>query len=98
MFGKLRVWDTEANNGVPIYLLWAERKIEIVADRGLTRHVPQGHWEDIVATIRENFQGGRFETGLMRAIEAVEELLVQRFAAATGSVNPDELPNRPHIT
>ena len=39
MFGKLRVWDTEHNNGVLIYLLLAEHAIEIVADRGLSSRV-----------------------------------------------------------
>ena len=48
MFGKLRVWDTEHNNGVLIYLLLAEHAIEIVADRGLSRKVPQGEWQAIV--------------------------------------------------
>ena len=59
--------------------------------------MPQGHWEGIVATMREDFQAGRFETGLMRAIEAVEALLVQHCAASEGKANPDELPNRPHL-
>ena len=47
LFGKLRVWDTEHNNGVLIYLLLAERAIEIVADRGLTRHVSQTSWDNL---------------------------------------------------
>jgi len=97
MFGKLRVWDTEANNGVLIYLLLAEHAIEIVADRGLTRQVPAGQWEQIVAGMREEFRAGRFEPGLMRAIDAVESLLVQHFAQLPGANNPNELPNTPHM-
>ena len=45
MFGKLRVWDTEHNNGVLIYLLLAEHAIEIVADRGLNEQVPPQQWQ-----------------------------------------------------
>mgnify|MGYP001765480519 CR=1 FL=1 len=97
MFGKLRVWDTEANNGVLIYLLLAEHKIEIVCDRGLARHVPPGHWEAIVAAMREDFRAGRFEAGLIKAIDAVEALLLQHFAVTEGQANPDELSNRPHL-
>lgn len=59
--------------------------------------MPQGHWEGIVASMREDFRAGQFEAGLMRAIEAVEVLLVQHFAAADGKANPDELTNRPHL-
>lgn len=95
LFGKLRVWDTEANNGVLIYLLLAERSIEIVADRGLARHVPPERWQAIVAGMREAFRAGRYEEGLNAAIAAVDTLLVTHFPLAAGASNPNELPNRP---
>jgi uncharacterized membrane protein len=97
MFGKLRVWDTEANNGVLIYLLLAEHAIEIVADRGLARHVPPAHWQGIVAGMREAFRAGRYEEGLNAAIDAVDVLLAQHFALAAGAPNPNELPNKPYL-
>ena len=97
MFGKLRVWDTEANNGVLIYLLLAEHAIEIVADRGLTRHVEAGHWEAIVTGMRDAFRQGRFEQGLMQAIAAVEAPLLRHFPLRAGERNTNELPDRPHI-
>ena len=95
MFGKLRVWDTEYNNGVLIYLLLADHAIEIVADRGLSRHVPQGHWQDVLAHMRESFRAGQFEAGLMGAIDRVDEALRAHFALAPGQTNPNELPDRP---
>jgi uncharacterized membrane protein len=94
MFGKLRVWDTEHNNGVLIYLLLAERAIEIVADRGLTRHVSPEQWDGILAGMREAFRSGRFEDGLAQATAAVDALLMQHFALAPGQRNPNELPDR----
>jgi uncharacterized membrane protein len=97
MFGKLRVWDTEANNGVLIYLLLAEHAIEIVADRGLTRHVEAGHWQAIVTSMRDAFRQGRFEQGLMQAIAAVEAPLLRHFPLRAGERNTNELPDRPHI-
>jgi uncharacterized membrane protein len=97
MFAKLRVWDTEANNGVLIYLLLAERAIEIVADRGLARHVPPEQWQAIVAGMREAFATGRFEQGLNAAIDAVDTLLVRHFPLAAGAANPNELPNRADV-
>ncbi len=93
MFGKLRVWDTEHNNGVLIYLLLAERAIEIVADRGLNRHVDAVQWRAIVDGMRGEFRAGRFEQGLARAIDAVDALLTRHFPLAEGQANPNELPD-----
>ena len=93
MFGKLRVWDTERNNGVLIYLLLAERAIEIVADRGLARRVPQARWEAALAAMRSAFAAGRFEDGLSQAIAAVDAELAREFPLAEGQGNPNELPD-----
>jgi uncharacterized membrane protein len=95
MFGKLRVWDTEYNNGVLIYLLLAEHRIEIVADRGLDRHVTPTQWQPILEGMRTAFRAGRFEDGLNQAIDAVDALLVQHFAQDPSRANPNELPDRP---
>jgi uncharacterized membrane protein len=97
MFAKLGVWDTAHNNGVLIYLLLAEHAIELVADRGLAGRVDDAAWADLVAQMREDFRAGAYETGLMRAIEAVETLLLQHFPLAIDQANPDELPNRPYL-
>lgn len=95
LFGKLRVWDTERNNGVLIYLLLAEHRIEIVADRGLSRHVDAATWQRIVDAMGASFRAGRFEEGLNAAIDAVDALLRQHFALAPGAVSPNELPDAP---
>jgi TPM domain len=97
MFGKLRVWDTEHNNGVLIYLLYAEHKIEIVADRGLKARVPDPEWQAIIERMREPLRAGKFEEGLGLAIDAVEALLEKHFPAGAGAANPNELSNKPWI-
>jgi uncharacterized membrane protein len=97
MFGKLRVWDTEHNNGVLIYLLYAEHKIEIVADRGLKAHVGDAEWQRIIGTMREPLRAGKFEEGLGLAIDAVEALLEKHFPAGAAAANPNELSNKPWI-
>jgi uncharacterized membrane protein len=94
MFGKLRVWDTQHNNGVLIYLLLAEHAIEIVADRGLTQVVPQAQWTGLVAGMRDSFRAGEFEQGLAKAVDIVDALLHQHFALTEGQANPNELPDR----
>lgn len=95
LFGELRVWDTARNNGVLIYLLLAERRIEIVADRGLNERVPPGTWPDMVETMRAAFTAGDFAGGLSRAVHEVSVLLLRHFEAAEGVPNPNELPNEP---
>ncbi|HZE91263.1 MAG TPA: TPM domain-containing protein, partial [Rhizobacter sp.] len=95
LFSKLRVWDTAHNNGVLIYLLLADRAIEIVADRGLNQHVSATRWQALTDTMRQAFQAGQFEPGLNTAIDAVDALLTQHFAVLPGTENPNELPDAP---
>ncbi|HYJ99643.1 MAG TPA: TPM domain-containing protein, partial [Burkholderiaceae bacterium] len=95
MFGKLRVWDTEHDNGVLIYLLLAEHAIEIVADRGLNRHVGADEWARIVAGMRDAFRARQYEQGLSAAIDAVDAMLARHFPLAPTQANPNELPDEP---
>ncbi len=95
LFGKLRVWDTARNNGVLIYLLLAEKRIEIVADRGLDERVAPGTWPQLVAGMGTAFKAGDYETGLTQAVAQVNALLLQHFALKSGESNPNELPDRP---
>jgi uncharacterized membrane protein len=96
MFGKLRVWDTEDNNGVLIYLLLADHAIEIVADRGLARHVDAQQWQAMVVRMAEAFREQRYEDGLTQALEETSALLMTHFAVADGGkANPNELPDSP---
>jgi uncharacterized membrane protein len=94
MFGKLGVWDTEQNNGVLIYLLLAEHAIEIVADRGVSRHVEPEQWRAVVQGMSEAFRAERYEDGLRQAVDAVTALLVRHFPD-DGRDNPNELPDAP---
>lgn len=96
MFSKLRVWDTEHNNGVLIYLLLAEHAIEIVADRGLTPHVDAAQWQAMLAHMASAFREKRYEDGLNQALEESTALLVEKFPRTdlTGD-HPNELPDTP---
>jgi uncharacterized membrane protein len=95
VFSQLRIWDTAHNNGVLIYLLLAEHAIEIVADRGLARRVPQETWQQVVQQMAGAFRAGRYEEGLSQAVDEVTALLVQHFPLAPGSANANELPDEP---
>lgn len=99
VFSTLRVWDTECNSGVLIYLLLADRDIEIVADRGIAAKVDAATWAEVAETMEAAFREGRFERGAIDGIEQVSTLLATHFPApASGrGENPDELENRPTI-
>ena len=84
MFSKLRVWDTEHNNGVLIYLLLAEHAIEIVADRGLNAKVSDERWRQLIGAMSGAFKAHRFEEGLAQAVDAIDALLAEHFALAPG--------------
>lgn len=93
VFGLMRVWDTEGNNGVLIYVLYADRAVEIVADRGIARRVPQGEWDAICRAVEQDFHGGAFREGSLKAVRAIAELLARHFPQAGGDAN--ELPDQP---
>ncbi len=93
VFAELRVWDTAHNSGVLIYLLLADQAIEIVADRGIARRVPQAAWDGVCRTMEAAFRDGRFGEGSVEAVRAVGDLLAGPFPARPD--NPNELPDRP---
>lgn len=94
MFGHLRVWDTEHNNGVLIYLLLSERQIELVADRGLDRHVGADQWHAMVQRMGQSFAQDRFEDGLTQALTEVSTALIAHFPS-TEHAGANELPDQP---
>ncbi len=97
MFAKLRVWDTEHNNGVLIYVLLAERAIELVADRGVARFVDPAVWRDTVAHLGTALREDRFEDGLTQALQEVSAVLVAHFSAAQEATGEavNQLPDEP---
>lgn len=96
-FSRLRVWDTEANNGVLVYLLLADRAIEIVADRGVAARVPPEAWRSICAALEQALRESRVEAGVMQAVESISALMEQHFPRPDGYVDRNELPDRPHL-
>jgi len=79
VFAQLRVWDTQHNSGVLIYLLVAEHAMEIVADRGIAARVDQKEWQGICDRMRERFAAGDYERGVIDGVNAVSDLLAQHF-------------------
>jgi uncharacterized membrane protein len=95
IFSRLRIWDTAHNNGVLIYLLLADRDVEIIADRGIDAHVGAAGWETICRAMEKEFRAGLFEHGVIKGIEQVSRLLAQHFPPEPGHRN--ELPDAPVV-
>jgi uncharacterized membrane protein len=95
-FARLRTWDTEENSGVLVYLLLADRRIEIVADRGIHSKVGAAAWEAICGEMQREFAQGRFERGVVLGVRAISDLIAAHFPAGAGD-RPNELPDRPVV-
>ena len=95
VFSQLRVWDTEHNSGVLIYLQLVDRDIEIVADRGISARVEQHEWEAICRRMESAFRARRFEAGVLEGVAEITALLARHFPPR--GANPDELPDRPVV-
>ena len=94
LFARLRIWDTEHNSGVLIYVQLVDRRIEIVADRGIAARVAQGEWDALCREMEKAFREGRFAVGALHAVERASAILARHFPAA-GNRNRNELPDRP---
>jgi len=93
-FSQLRVWDTEHNNGVLIYLLLADRAVEIVADRGIHAKVGAEEWRKVCHQMESAFKQSNYEGGVISGVQAVTQHLVQHFPADDRG---NELPDRPVV-
>lgn len=95
VYALQRMWDTEHNNGVLIYLLLADHDVEIVADRGIHSRVGAAEWERVCREMEAAFRAGRFEHGAVAGIRAVGALLARHYPGPGTGAN--ELPDRPII-
>ena len=93
VFSQLRIWDTEHNNGVLIYLLLVDRDVEIIADRGIHAKAGSHEWESICRTMETAFKQANYEGGVVSGIQAITQQMVQHFPSGGGSRN--ELPDQP---
>mgnify|MGYP001182198285 FL=1 len=93
VFAALGVWDTARNNGVLIYVLLADRAIEIVADRGIAECVPAAQWEALCTEVSERFRQGELASGCCMAVRSVAQRMARFFPSSGGDGN--ELPNQP---
>jgi uncharacterized membrane protein len=99
VFSHLRVWDTDANNGVLIYVQMADRSVEIIADRALNGRVSPAEWESVCRLMEGHFRAGRFQAGSIAGVEAVGTLLARHFPPDSARLPTphNQLPDRPTL-
>lgn len=97
VFSSLGVWDTEDNNGVLIYVLLADRAVEIVADRGYNRRVAADEWAAICRAMEGRFKARDFRAGALEGVRSVGEIMATHFPPQAGRRDEDELPDRPAV-
>jgi len=99
VFAHLRVWDTELNNGVLVYVQVADRGVEIIADRGFTGRVAAAEWEAVCRLMEEHYRAGRFQAGSVAGVDAIAQLLARHFPQdpKAPAASRNELPDRPTL-
>jgi uncharacterized membrane protein len=95
VFALRGAWNTEENNGILIYVLLAERVVEIVADRGIAKRVDEAHWRGVCEEMQRAFADGRFQDGAVAGVRGVAALLEREFPGSPRHAN--ELPDRPAL-
>jgi uncharacterized membrane protein len=97
VFAALGVWDTDENNGVLIYVLLADRDVEIVADRGYNLRVTSDQWTEVCHAMERHFAAGDYGAASVQGVRQVGELIAAHFPPLPGGRDEDELPNRPAL-
>ncbi len=97
VFGQLRVWDTAANNGVLLYLLLADHRIEIVADRGLDGLVSAEQWRGVCQLMEERLKADEAEAAVVQGVAGISDLLLEHFPRVPGAGDANELQDLPRI-
>ena len=95
LFASQRVWDTEENSGILIYVQLVDRRVEILADRGIAARVAQAEWDAICRAMEASFRKGEWRQGALQAVARAGELLAHHFPARQS--NPNELPDQPLV-
>ncbi len=97
LFGTFRVWDTEENNGVLLYINVADRRLEIIADRAAARRIGDPHWQTVAGLAQQAFKEGEFEGGVTDALGAIHRALAKAFPADADRARRNELSDAPVV-
>ena len=92
LFGVATEQRTRAATGVLLYLSLAERRAEIVAERGIHARVAPEAWGEAMAALLAGVRDGRAGEGMAAAVERIGAVLAEHFPRSADDTN--ELPDR----
>jgi putative membrane protein len=91
-FYKHGLHDTKARTGILILVSLLERRVHVLADKGINDCVPAGTWDGLVNGIIDGIRTGQATDAICAAIAKCGAILAQVSPAGSGD-NPDELPD-----
>ena len=91
LFSKLKMNMTRDRTGVMIFLIFDERKFEIIADEGIDSKISPEHWKEISVSIENLFSKASYADGILHSIGKIGEVLISEFPRKED--DSDELPN-----
>jgi uncharacterized membrane protein len=94
LFTLYRIWDTDENCGVLIYINLADHQVEIIADRGLTKRILPDDWQYICTTMTNGFAQDEYHDSVIAGLRQLNALLKRRFPDAS-STQFDQLSDLP---
>jgi uncharacterized membrane protein len=90
-FHKLGMQNTEDKTGVLLYILFKDRKFEVVADKGINDKISDEKWEVITNHLTNEFKSGNFKSGIIKSLDEIKEVLMKEFPRKDDDIN--ELSN-----
>lgn len=95
LFSLHRIWDTEENSGILIYIDLADHQVEIIADRGIN-HVTTGEeWESVCQAMTRGFAQGNYHDSVVASLKLLNQILHEHLPDTENL--PNQLPNRPIV-
>lgn len=97
LFSQYRIWDTEENVGVLLYINLADRAVEIVTDRAVGRAIERRQWEAACVAMTQGFAQGSFHDSAIAGVVEINRLLAAEFPRGGDTLRGNELSDRPVI-
>ena len=90
-FAESGVYSTRDHTGILIFISLLERRVEVLADKGISEKIPQDQWDSLVADLSAAIKAGSMADGLCQAVESCGKKLSGHFPIKADDTN--ELSN-----
>ena len=86
-FYRLGMDNTRDKTGVLIFILFNERKFEIIADEGINKKISEDTWSVLSKKLVTTFSDEQYKKGLIDCINEIGDILVKEFPVRADDVN-----------